>query len=82
MSNHQEFFVPNEFSVSATGDHTNSHDFKYLVCTLGKYQIKVKVTVDNKFLSVEEIKVDKDFLTQKQRSLVIGHHNVDDIYQE
>jgi hypothetical protein len=53
-----------------TDDFTGSHDFnkiKTIDYKFGQYEIKINVTLDNKFVSITEIKVNKDFRSYKQK---------------
>ena len=66
----------------ATGSSHEGQDFKIVKYPFGKYEIKLKLTSDNKFLDILEIKINKDFLSFKQKISRKGFHDVDEFYPE
>lgn len=72
---------PDEGQATATGEPEQEGE-KLKACTFGKYVVVVKLTKDDRFVGIEEIRIRKDFLTQKQRMGRIGSHDLDDIYRE
>ena len=65
-----------------TGSHDDDVDYKYIVYKLDRYDIKVKLTPDNRFVGVEEVKVSRDFMTNKEKSFINKYHDVTDYYQD
>jgi hypothetical protein len=48
----------------------------------GNYDVTVKIGPSNEFLGIEEIGVPKSFLSLQQRRNAVGHHDVNDLYEE
>jgi hypothetical protein len=71
-----------DLDINATGNHKDYEDFKIIVCPFEKYEIKIKLTTDNKFLEIIEVKLNKDFLNYKQKMASKGAHDVDKFYRE
>jgi hypothetical protein len=72
---------PDEGQVTATGEPEQVGG-KLKACPFGKYVVVVRLTKDDRFVRIEEIRLRKDFLTQKQRTSRIGSQDLDDIYRE
>lgn len=70
-----------EEEVTATGEPERAGG-KLKAYPFGKYVVVVKLTKDDRFAGIEEIRLRKDFLTQKQRMSRIGSQDLDDIYYE
>ena len=67
--------------TSATG----SHDFlekKYVNCPFGKYEIMVELTLDDKFLGITQVKLNKDFRTFSQKISRRIVHDVEEYYKD
>lgn len=65
-----------------TGSHEKPKHYKILVYPFGKYEIKIKLSPDNEFLGILEVKVNKDFLSYKQKMVSKGFHDVEEFYKE
>lgn len=65
-----------------TGVHDESEDYKIIIYPFDKYQIKIKLTTNDKFLEIIEIKINKDFLSLKQKLASQGVHDIDEFYRE
>lgn len=65
-----------------TGSHNESDDYKIIVYPFDKYQIKVKLTPTNEFIGIVEIKINREFLSHKQKMASKGFHDVDEFYRE
>jgi len=81
-----ELFHINE-KDSGTGsdddeDFEDNEDVKYIDYPFGIYMIKVALTPDKEFIGIVEVKVNRDFLSHKQKIGVKGFINVDDYYKE
>ena len=60
---------------------SESPDFEILERTYGRYNVKIMVTIDGKFLDIAEIKLNKDFLSLQQRNTSKGYHEVEEFYK-
>jgi hypothetical protein len=70
---------PSDISLDepdATGS-LGSSAYKVGICHLNQFIITVKLTPDNKFLDIIEIKVNKDFLSHKQKMASLSDFNVE-----
>lgn len=65
-----------------TGSHEEPDDYKIVVYPFDKYQIKVKLTTSNEFIGITEVKINKEFLSHKQKVASQGFHDVDEFYRE
>ena len=70
------------FTQDATGRKGEAGDYKIVSYPFDKYEIKVKVSPSNEFLGIVEVGVNKDFLSQKQKTSLKGYHDVDKFYVE
>jgi len=73
--------VANSLS-QGTGSHFIPQDYKIIVYPFDKYEITVKLSPNNEFIEILEVKVNKDFLTYKQKVISKGFHDVDNFYRE
>ena len=64
-----------------TGDSV-SEQFKEIVYPFGKYEIKVRLSPNNEFRGITEVKVTRDFLSYKQKISSKGFHDVEEFYKE
>lgn len=69
-----------EISEKGTGEFDNEKEFKIKEVLFEKYIIKVKLTLNGEFLSIEEISFDKDFLSYKQKILKHSVKDVEEYY--
>ncbi len=69
-------------TTSDTGSDLKSDNYKEIHYPLDKYEITVRLSLDNRFIGVTEIKVNKDFLTHSQRISPKGFHDYDKYYLE
>jgi hypothetical protein len=65
---------------NVTGSHIE--EYKILDYPFGRYEIKIKLSKDNKFLDIIEIKINKDFLSFRQKMASKGVHDVEKFYRE
>lgn len=65
-----------------TGSHYSPEDYRIIIYPFDKYEIAVKVTPSNEFLGIEEVKVNKSYLSHKQRITGMGYHEVEEYYRE
>ena len=67
--------------TSVTGE-LEDKDYKIIEYPFDKYLLKIALTVTNEFLAVVEIKINKDFLTYKEKIINQSHYDVDEYYNE
>jgi len=65
-----------------TGGRDISKEYKEIVCPFDKYEITVKLSLNNEFIGISGVKVNKDFLSYKQKISPKGFHDVDEFYRE
>jgi hypothetical protein len=65
-----------------TGIHERFYDYKIILYPFDKYQIKIKLTHSNEFIGIVEVKVNKEFLSHKQKITSQGFLNVEEFYRE
>lgn len=71
-----------DFTRQATGSVGEGEDYKIISYPFDKYEIKIKVSPRNEFIEIMEVKVNKDFLSHKQRIGIQTHLDVDEYYRE
>ena len=64
-----------------SGSHAPSKDYKMIVYPFGKYEIEVKLSQDDKFIGIMGVRLNKDFLSYKQKISSKGFHDVEDFYK-
>lgn len=67
--------------TSVTGE-LEDKDYKIIEYPFDKYLLKIALTITNEFLAVVEIKINKDFLTYKEKIINQSHYDVDEYYYE
>ena len=72
----------NDFTSQGTGNPDNAGHYKIISCSFDKYEIKIKLTLNNEFVEIVEVGINKDFLTQKQKISIQGFHDVEKFYIE
>ena len=70
------------FKNQGTGSHEDFEDHKIIIYPFDKYQIKIKLTRANEFIEIMEIKVNKEFLSYKQKLTSQGFIDVHEDYPE
>jgi hypothetical protein len=75
-------FDYNKIKKEGTGSHDFFEDYKIIDYPFDKYQIKIKLAPNNEFIGIIEIKINKDFLSHKQKIISSGYIDVDDLYRE
>jgi hypothetical protein len=64
---------------------TGSHDFdetQFIKYKLGKYEITVEITLDNKFVGITEVKVNKDFRSLQEKIASTKVFDVEEYYKD
>lgn len=69
---------------NSKSQETGSHDLEYktILYNFDKYQIKIKLSLTNKFMEIVEVKINKDFLSHKQKILSKGYIDVSKFYRK
>lgn len=75
-------FGYDEFKKRSTGSHEDDHDYRYINYKLDMYEVKIKLTLDNRFVGVEEVKINKEFLSNKEKAAIKTYHDVADYYKD
>jgi len=65
-----------------TGSHDTSEETRTVIYPFGRYRIKVQLTSSNEFLGIEEVEVDKEFVSHKKNMSPAGFHDVEEFYPE
>lgn len=65
-----------------TGESGEPTDHKIIVYPFEKYEIKIMLTASNEFIGIVEVKINKDFLSQRERASAKGFHDVEKFYPE
>ena len=65
-----------------TGSHHDNLESKIIFYPIDKYELKIELGANDEFISVLEIKVNKEFLSREQKIAQKGYHDVDDFYNE
>ena len=72
----------NNIKNQGTGSHENLDDYKIILYPFDKYQIKIKLSPSNEFIGIVEVKINKEFLSHKQKITSQGFLDVEKYYQE
>lgn len=65
-----------------TGGSSFLEDFKVIVYPFGKYEVKIRLTPNNEFIGIEEIKINKDFLSYEDKLSISKIIDVNEFYKE
>lgn len=83
MSNNREEFQGDEHKDSGTGSHKfATESYITRICPFKQYLIIVKLTTDGRFVGIEEVRVNKDFRSYKQKISQKIHRYVDEYEPE
>ena len=82
MTRYEKDYDYDELKNQGTGAHKESSRHKIIVYPFDKYQIKVKLTPANEFVGITEVKINKEFLSHKEKITRQGFHDVDEFYRE
>jgi len=75
-------FDYNKLRNQGTGSHEVSKDYKTVVYPFDKYLITIKLSPNNEFIGIAEVKINKDFISYKQKAPPKGFHDVEEFYRE
>jgi len=70
------------FEKQKTGSRDAPEDYKIIGYPFGKYEVTIKLSLNNEFIEIQKIKVNKDFRSYKQKMISKGFHDVDEFYEE
>lgn len=69
-------------SNSGTGSYQVQENYKTKLCNFNGFTVVIRLTPDDKFVDIEEIRINKDFLSIEQKATLKGFHEVDEYYKE
>ena len=72
----------NNIKNQGTGSYEKLDDYKTILYPFDKYQIKIKLSPSNEFIGIVEVKINKEFLSHKQKITSQGFLDVEEYYQE
>lgn len=64
-----------------TGSIEDQLDYKIVSVKIDKYEIKVKLSPNNEFIEIVELKIDKDFINDEKKRASTGYHDVEKYYK-
>ena len=70
----------NQMKTRGTGGLVLRKSSNQITYPFGKYNVTVKVSKDQKFVGISEIRINKDFRSYKQKLVPKGFHDVEDFY--
>jgi len=76
----KQYFSNSE--TNETGSVYNTDQTKTVSIPFDKYEVVVKLNESNKFIGIEEIKINKDFLSFSQKTSKIGYLDVSEFYTD
>jgi len=71
-----------KIEYDGTGSHDNLCTYKFIIYPFDKYEIKIKLTSNNEFIGITEVKINKNFLSYREKQALKGHHDVEEFYKE
>ncbi len=80
MSPETRDYSYSDLTRDATGSEATT--YKLVVVPYGQYEVVLRFTDDDHFAGIEEIRVNKDFLSLSQKIARTGHLDVDEFYRE
>jgi hypothetical protein len=72
----------NKIKNTGTGGLEEAENYRIIMFPFEKYEIKIKLTPNNEFVEVIEVKINKDFLSYKQKATPKGFHDVKKFYPD
>jgi uncharacterized membrane protein len=87
MSSNKKKYAPKTYSYNkmktrGTGGLVLKKSSNQITCPFGKYNVTVKVSKDQKFVGISEIRINKDFRSYRQKLMPKGYHDVEDFYKK
>lgn len=82
MDSYTKDYNYNTLKNQGTGGRDKPEDYKTIIYPFDKYQIKIKLSSSNEFIGIIEVKINKEFLSYKQKIASQNFHDVDRFYRE
>lgn len=85
MHRRREEITYENLKKEGTGNHEvpkKPKEYKEVVYPFDKYEIRVRLSHTNEFIGIVEVKVNKDFLSYKQKITSKGFHDVEEFYRK
>lgn len=57
-----------ELTLGGTGSVGEAAEHRIIICPFDKYEVKIMLNEKNEFLNIIEIKINKDFMSYKQKA--------------
>ena len=71
-----------ELTAGGTGSQEGASEYKAIICPFDKYEVKIVLNNKNEFVEIAEIKINKDFLSYKQKGRLRGLPDEGDFYSK
>lgn len=78
-------FTYDTLKMSGSGSHAPDEDAISVVYPFERYHITVKLTPNGRFLGIEEVSINRDFLDYSQKIVALsaaGYHDVEQYYKD
>ena len=75
----EELEMPQTGQTGSSGGYEDCQTIQY---PFDKYIIKVKLSLKNEFIGIEEIIINKEFVSYVQQNRVRGFHDTDGFYPD
>jgi len=72
----------NLYISNVAGTSSEVKSYKLVKCPFERFVITVRLTTDNKFVAIEGVSINKDFLSYAERSSKLSGPDVDKYYEE
>lgn len=72
----------NDMQEKGTGSYKDQANCKIVTYPFEKYQIKTQLSPTNEFIGVVEVKINKEFLSHKQKTIAQGFIDSNEDYPE
>ena len=69
-------------TAGSTGSSPSVQGQKLIVVSRDQYEIVVRLTDDDRFVEIAELRIKKDFLSPEQRVAASGCFNIEEFYEE
>lgn len=77
-----ERFSYEKLKSQGTGSHEVPTNYKLAIFPFDRYLITVKLSPEDRFMGIVEVRINKDFLSFQQKATPKGFHDVDELYKE
>ena len=81
MSYRNEDYLPTS-AVEATNSAGEQKRFKLLAYPIDRYVVYVELDEGNRFVGITEIRINKEFLSSKQKLASMAFTDVDEFYKD